>query len=286
MTLDQLQALKAVVQLGSFRKAAEYLCLSQPAISSSIKKLEIEFDCQLFDRTAYRPQLTPTGQVFYTKAVLLLEDADNLKTMGHQLSEGELEIRIAVENLFPVIPLSLLLKQFFADYPQTRMLLAFDTSAGTLSRLKNNKADIILNCHTGALEKNYCRHPLNTIDFMPVCHRDYYREHKDHLLDNSIVLISETGFEDQNVSEGILKNMTPLVVNDLSIKKQCIHAKLGWGRLPKHLIEDELASGTFHTIKDTGFENRVMTMQLIHKDSTFLGPVTQKLISTIKNHPW
>ncbi|NQX84212.1 MAG: hypothetical protein HRS57_03370, partial [Mycoplasmataceae bacterium] len=176
--------------------------------------------------------------------------------------------------------------QFFADYPQTRMLLAFDTSAGTLSRLKNNKADIILNCHTGALEKSYCRHPLNTIDFMPVCHRDYYREHKHHLLDNSIVLISETGFEDQNVSEGILKNMTPLLVNDLSIKKQCIHSKLGWGRLPKHLIEDELASGEFHTINNTGFENRVMTMQLIHKDSTFLGPVTQKLISTIKNHPW
>ena len=51
MTLDQLEAVHAIVERGSFRAAAEQLHRSQPALSASVKNLEDEFGIRIFDRT-------------------------------------------------------------------------------------------------------------------------------------------------------------------------------------------------------------------------------------------
>ncbi len=54
---------RAVAELLSFRKAAEELYLSQPAVSLQIKALEEDLGMQLFDRTGARITLTEAGRV-------------------------------------------------------------------------------------------------------------------------------------------------------------------------------------------------------------------------------
>ena len=53
-----------VCQLRSFSKAAEKLFISQPSLSSTIKKLEKELGFKIFDRSKTPLTLTPEGKIY------------------------------------------------------------------------------------------------------------------------------------------------------------------------------------------------------------------------------
>jgi len=78
----RLKVFRAVAKHLSFRKAAEELYLSQPAISLQIKALEEEVGLQLFDRSGSQIGLTPAGST-------LLRYADRLETLA-TAAEGAL----------------------------------------------------------------------------------------------------------------------------------------------------------------------------------------------------
>lgn len=75
--LNDLQAFRAVVEKGSFGKAAESIHISQPALSRRIEKLEDALGVKLFDRTTRRVSLTMVGRAFAPRAERLLDDLDD-----------------------------------------------------------------------------------------------------------------------------------------------------------------------------------------------------------------
>jgi len=87
-TLDQLRILKAIAQEGSFKRAADSLYVSQPAVSLQVQNLERQLDVPLFDRGGRRAQLTEAGHLLlsYGEKILSLcqetcraiEDLQNL----------------------------------------------------------------------------------------------------------------------------------------------------------------------------------------------------------------
>src|SRR5690348_14392400 len=66
--LNDLQAFRAVAELGSFRKAAEAVSISQPALSRRIDKLEEALGVRLFERTTRSVALTTIGRAFAPSA--------------------------------------------------------------------------------------------------------------------------------------------------------------------------------------------------------------------------
>ncbi|NJO72719.1 MAG: LysR family transcriptional regulator [Leptolyngbyaceae cyanobacterium RM1_406_9] len=73
-TLDQLRILKAIAAEGSFKRAADSLYVSQPAVSLQVQNLERQLDVPLFDRGGRRAQLTEAGH-------LLLSYGDRILTL-------------------------------------------------------------------------------------------------------------------------------------------------------------------------------------------------------------
>jgi DNA-binding transcriptional LysR family regulator len=73
-TLDQLRILKAIAAEGSFKRAADSLYVSQPAVSLQVQHLERQLDVPLFDRGGRRAQLTEAGQLLlsYSDRILSL----------------------------------------------------------------------------------------------------------------------------------------------------------------------------------------------------------------------
>jgi DNA-binding transcriptional LysR family regulator len=65
-TLDQLRILKAIAAEGSFKRAADSLYVSQPAVSLQVQNLERQLDVPLFDRGGRRAQLTEAGHLLLT----------------------------------------------------------------------------------------------------------------------------------------------------------------------------------------------------------------------------
>jgi len=88
-TLDQLRILKAIASEGSFKRAADSLYVSQPAVSLQVQNLERQLDVPLFDRGGRRAQLTEAGHLLlgYGDQILslcqetcrALEDLQNLQ---------------------------------------------------------------------------------------------------------------------------------------------------------------------------------------------------------------
>lgn len=88
-TLDQLRILKAIAAEGSFKRAADSLYVSQPAVSLQVQNLERQLDVPLFDRGGRRAQLTEAGHLLlsYSDRILslcqetcrALEDLQNLQ---------------------------------------------------------------------------------------------------------------------------------------------------------------------------------------------------------------
>lgn len=88
-TLDQLRILKAIATEGSFKRAADTLYISQPAVSLQVQNLERQMNVPLFDRGGRRAQLTEAGALLleYGEKVLTLcqetcraiEDLQNLQ---------------------------------------------------------------------------------------------------------------------------------------------------------------------------------------------------------------
>src|SRR3954468_613993 len=102
ITLEQWQALVAVVDAGGYSQAAERLHKSQSSVTYLVQKLESLLEVKAFEIKGRKAALTATGQLLYRRARVLLDEASGLEKTAKSASAGwEAEIRIAAEMVFP-----------------------------------------------------------------------------------------------------------------------------------------------------------------------------------------
>jgi DNA-binding transcriptional LysR family regulator len=93
MELYQVRAFVTVARLGHVTKAADALCVTQPAVTAQIKALESALGVALFDRSAGRLTLTRAGEKLLPQAEALLAAAGELQGAARQM-QGEITGRI------------------------------------------------------------------------------------------------------------------------------------------------------------------------------------------------
>jgi len=93
MELYQVRAFVTVARLGNVTKAAESLCVTQPAVTAQIKGLESALGLALFDRAGGRMSLTRAGEQLLGRAEAVLASAGELQGAARQM-QGELNGRI------------------------------------------------------------------------------------------------------------------------------------------------------------------------------------------------
>ncbi|QXI20151.1 LysR family transcriptional regulator [Pseudomonas iranensis] len=76
--LEAMEMFVAVVDHGSYTKAAESMRLHRPALSKTIQNLEKDLGVQLLHRTTRRVNVTPDGELFYDRSVQLLTDISDV----------------------------------------------------------------------------------------------------------------------------------------------------------------------------------------------------------------
>ena len=94
-TLDQLRILHAIANQGSFKKAAEKLYISQPAVSLQVQNLERQLNAPIFYRDRRKAQFTETGKLLikYCDRILnLCEETCCALDELHTLQSGGLII--------------------------------------------------------------------------------------------------------------------------------------------------------------------------------------------------
>ena len=115
----------AISQEGSFSRAAQRLYITQPALSSAIKKLEKElYDVPLFDRSASPVRLTPEGQFWLEKA-RQIDALDNEIDEHFSTISGVLKGTISVgsSSYFCAYVLAEIIHRFREKHPGCRITL-------------------------------------------------------------------------------------------------------------------------------------------------------------------
>lgn len=140
MYYAQLRAFHAVAQHGGFTRAAERLGLTQPTLSDQVKRLERDFDVELFTRGRRRTQLTETGQRLFELADAMLDMENRAVAMlaeTRELRAGHLTI--AADAPFHLLQV---IGAFRRRYPEVTLAVAIGNSAEVMDRLADYRADI------------------------------------------------------------------------------------------------------------------------------------------------
>lgn len=87
MTLSELRYIVAVAQELNFRRAAEKIFISQPALSLAIQKLEEELGVKIFERVRKAIAITPLGILIVEQAQRTLESAARIREIATQGSD-------------------------------------------------------------------------------------------------------------------------------------------------------------------------------------------------------
>ncbi|WP_369371758.1 LysR family transcriptional regulator [Promicromonospora sp. Populi] len=124
--LRHLMTLTAVVDEGSFGRAASRLGYTQSTISQHIAALERAVDGRVFDRPGgpRRVQLTPLGQVVHTHAAELLAKADSLRAAVDGFKAGEGRLTIGTFQSVSSTLLPVLVRRLLDEFPQCEIRLS------------------------------------------------------------------------------------------------------------------------------------------------------------------
>jgi len=99
MNLQQIKYFLAVVDMGTFLGASDYVHVSQPTLSTGIKKLEESLGVKLFYRGSRKATLTPDGDFFLHHARSIYSEIELVK---NKLSNEKTVITIGVINTIPM----------------------------------------------------------------------------------------------------------------------------------------------------------------------------------------
>jgi len=148
---DLLRTLVAVVDLRSFTKAAHSLGVTQPAVSTQIKRLQYLLRAELLDKSAPGVTLTPTGEsvVSYARKLLSLND-EILQLAAPRASAQTLRLGLPEDFIAP--SLAWLLSRFRRTRPHVRYHLRSAGSDGLLRDLRQGELDIAVAVTSAAPE--------------------------------------------------------------------------------------------------------------------------------------
>ncbi|WP_369990830.1 LysR family transcriptional regulator [Pseudomonas xanthosomatis] len=171
--LNDLQAFRAVVEQGSFRRAADAIRITQSALSRRIEKLESALGVKLLERTTRKVSLTNVGRAFLPQVERLLDDLDlALLSVGDggALRTGSLTIACVPSAAYYFMPDAI--RSFHGQYPRIKIHL-FDASANEVSAaVASGEADFGLS-FTGNLAPEIEFSPLLEERYVMACRKDH-----------------------------------------------------------------------------------------------------------------
>ena len=144
MELRQLEYLVAVVEEGSFTRAAQRERVAQPAVSAQIRRLERMVGQQLLTRSSREVRLTEAGAALLPHARAALAA---VRAAQHAVDEVADIVRGAVAigtvTLHPV-DVAALMADFHRDHPQVELTLLTDNSDELLVGLADGRLDLAI----------------------------------------------------------------------------------------------------------------------------------------------
>ena len=260
-TLDQLRILKAIAAQGSFKKAADLLYVTQPAVSLQIQNLEKQLEITIFDRGGRKALLTEAGRLLLEYCERILNQCDEACKAIEDLNSlkgGTLIIGASQTTGTYLMPRMIGL--FRQKYPEVSVQLQVHSTRRTGWSVANGQIDlaIIGGQLPSDLENLLQVIPYATDELALVLPSEHILSNKKELLKEDLYKLDFVTLDSQSTTRKVVDKLLQdsgleiqrlkieMELNSLEAIKNAVQAGLGASFLPVVSIERELAAGTIH----------------------------------------
>lgn len=290
-TLDQLHVLVQVVETGSFTAAARKMNRALSVVSYTIGNLEAQLGVALFDRAASRtPRLTEAGRVVLAEARLVVGGVGNLRAKVAGMRQGlEGELHVALDSLLPSARVVDALTAFSGEYPTVRLHLHVETLGAVAGLVLEKKATVGIGGQRADDFDELHRICVGSLRMVPVAGPRHplaaaggnppgaAREHVQLVVYDRSPLTEGKDFS-------VVASRT-WRLGDLSAKHMLLRGGIGWGVMPRAMVEGDLAGGVLVQLDIPELAPFDYPVDAIYRADTPPGPAAAWLIERFRGQP-
>ncbi len=260
-TLDQLRILRAIVREGSFKKAADSLFVTQPAVSLQIQNLEKQLEVCLFDRGGRKAQLTEAGEVLISYCDSILnqcQEACRAIDDLHNLKGGSLVIGASQTTGTYLMPR--MIGVFRQQFPDVSVQLQVHSTRRTGWSVANGQIDLAIIGGELPTELNEILEviPYATDELALVLPINHPLAKLPELTKEDLYRIKFVSLDTQSTTRKVLDQLLSnsgldvqrlrieMELNSLEAIKNAVQSGLGAALLPVVSIEREISAKTLH----------------------------------------
>lgn len=250
LSMDQLRTFIAAADEGSFSAAGRKLRRAQSVVSHTLANLELQVGFALFDRSGRYPQLTEGGRALLEHAREAAGSMDAFKARARMLAEGlEPELAVAVDVMFPITTLTHAVKAFHATFPATPLRLYVEALGAVVQPMLDGQCRIAVIGSLPDIPEGCASEYLADVPSVLVAAPGHALAKKSGALSRAALskhvqlVLTDRSALTAGRQFGV---MSPQVwrLADLGAKHAFLRAGLGWGSMPLHMVEHDLASGS------------------------------------------
>lgn len=291
VTLDQLRTFIAAAETGSFSAAGRKIDRAQSVVSQSLANLELQLGVSLFDRAGRYPQLTAQGRALLRDAYAVADNMDGFKARASSLREGvETEISIAVDVMFSMDGLTRAVGFCRDVFPDTPLRMYVETLGGVIQPVLDRVCRIGIIGTLPAVPDELMCEPLCDLPMVTVVSATHPLAAIQRPLISAelaqqvqLILTDRTALSDGK-SFGVLSPLTWKLA-DLGAKHEFLKAGFGWGHMPLHMVEADIATGQLAKILIAGSERQsaALPMRIVYRKDSPPGPAGRAFIDQLKS---
>ncbi|GGI21329.1 LysR family transcriptional regulator [Oxalicibacterium faecigallinarum] len=281
-TLRQLKVFETVARHLSFSRAAEELHLTQPAVSTQIKKLEDHAGLPLFEQLGKKIYLTPGGAelLHHCRGIIQqFQEAEDAMTQFKGITGGKLNVAVisAGDYFFPR-----LLVEFARSNQGVTLNLSVHNRDGLLNQLANNLTDIAIMVRP-PVDFDTDVEPFAPHPYVIVAPPDHHLVSKKNIPLDTLMrepfVVREKGSDTWNSMEegfgGRLDELNiAMEIRSTETIKQAVIAGMGLAFLSAHTISLELQAGSLAVLDVEGFPV-MLNWYVVHRKNKRLPPVAK-----------
>jgi DNA-binding transcriptional LysR family regulator len=293
--LSQWAALQAVVDEGSFQKAASKLHRSQSSVSYAVQTLQEGLGIKLLEVQGRKAQLTEAGEALLRRSRSLTSMAQDIEQYAINLKQGwEAEVHLSFEAIYPFTDLMQIMAKFESHSRGTRVQLHETVLSGSSEVIIQKKVDVAI---TPLIPQGFLGHELGSMQLILVAHPLHplvetgsQAEHKiegkveeDELVQHLQIVIRDSG-TGERTKGGWLKAEKRWTVGHFATAVALLKGGTGFAWIPRNLIEEELKQGVLTPINLVHRASFELPFHLVVPNPTSLGPAAQLLVKIIQQH--
>jgi DNA-binding transcriptional LysR family regulator len=285
--LDQISVFLAVVESGSFTGAARRLGRAPSVISYAIANLESQLGVTLFARSGTtRPKLTEAGQAILSDSRNLAIAVDGLLAKARGLIAGlEAEVSLVVDVMWPAKKLVKALDDFRRKFPTVALRLQIETLGAVTHAVMQGTAafgisgplelanDLLTRGPAGSVRLVTVAAPNHPLALMPGPVGAAVHDHIQLVLTDRSTLTQGRDF-------GVL-SVKSWRLADLGAKHALLLAGMGWGNMPKPMVNEDLKRGRLVELNVEMPSEPVYPFHTVYRNDTPPGPAASWLMERL-----